>query len=92
MPFGHKIIIHSHEATDSSVSSGACFHDCILISENETVVCNGIGYKAQTHRKKLMVPLNPRSVLSVFGTILSYILMKQQTHQCPVGYVFMITS
>ena len=47
--FLYKIFINPHEATDSSVSSGACFHDYILKSGNEKVVCKNMGCKAQTH-------------------------------------------
>ena len=47
--FWYKIIIHPHKATDSSMSSGACFHDFVLESGNEKVFCNNIGCKAQTH-------------------------------------------
>ena len=49
--FWYKIIMHPHEATDSSVSYGACFHGYILKSVNEEVVCGNIGYKDQTHQK-----------------------------------------
>ena len=31
-------------------------------------------------------------MLCIFGTILLYILMELQTHQCPLGPVFSITS
>ena len=87
------IIIQPHEATDSSVSSGACFNDYVLKSGNEKVVCENIGYKAQTLYKKGMNRfLSTSTLLCIFGKRLFYILMKQQTHQSPLGPVFMITS
>ena len=46
--FWYMIIIHSNEASDSSVSSGAYFHSYILKSGNEKVVCENIGCEAQT--------------------------------------------
>ena len=48
--FWYKIIIHTDEATDSSVSSGACFYHYILKSGNVKVVCDDIGFKAQKHQ------------------------------------------
>ena len=45
----YKIIVHPDEATDSLVSSGACFHDFVLKSLSEKVVCENIGCKVQTH-------------------------------------------
>ena len=90
--FFYKIIIHPHEATDSSVFSGACFHDCILISENEMVVCIVLDTKFKHIIKIINCFLLTRSLLSVFGTRFLCILMKKQTHWCPLGPVFMITS
>ena len=46
--FCYKIIINPHGATDLSVSSGACFHDYILISRNEKVVWDNVGCKDET--------------------------------------------
>ena len=51
-----------------------------------------IGCKAQNHRKNhKSITLNQETAL-YFGTRLSFILNKQQTHQCPLGPVFMISS
>ena len=52
MYFWYKIIIYPHEATDSSVSSGACFYDYILKYGNEKVVCENYVCKAQTYLKR----------------------------------------
>ena len=47
--FWYKTILHPHEATDSSVSSGGCFHDYSLKSGNENVVCENIGCESQRY-------------------------------------------
>ena len=47
--FLFMIMINIDEATDLSGSSGACFHDFVLKSLSEKVVCENIGCKVQTH-------------------------------------------
>ena len=62
--FLYKIIIHPHEATDSSLSSGACFHKYIWKSRNEKVVCHNISFEAQTLQKRYeLIPLSHKTAL-----------------------------
>ena len=68
MLFWFKIIIHPHEATDSSVSSGACFHDYILKSGNENTVCKILVLKIKLIGKGIYRFLLIRRLLCVLGT------------------------
>ena len=50
--FWYKVIIHPDEATDSSVSSRASFHDFLYQCCFEEEVCKNIGCEAETHQEK----------------------------------------